>query len=599
MNNHLFRIKLIHCGNRNIANPADNLEKHAFFMPIGLFALAGAIKKNGFDVEIIHLDLEGDKSIEEILDFDRLDAVGLDCHWVNQSLVVLNTAELIKKINPGVFVFLGGFTASFFAEEILYQYPYIDAIIRGDAEVPIVELCRVLHLKKTAGPFGHIPNLVRRGADGRVEFNEFSYVAAREDLENLDFAEMSLLRNWETYRDLGSFYSKFASLSSTPRFILNIGRGCVYACSFCGGNHKAQLCINNRKGQVIRPIDAVMSTIRKAISFGYTFFHIDFNFEDCEEYFITLFKRIKEEHPGIKIGFGCWGLPSKVFIDTISGCFPEAVIGISPETADHDLRKINKDLRLFYNNEEIEECLQYIGTKKNLKAQLYFGYFLPFDREETVFATLGFIEKMIPVYCHFAEFFYGNLSTDPASLLFFYPGKYEIDINLRCFDDYMTLLKKTYLSGSGAAPDITAFKPRGLAGKAVNRLSAGIRLFNDLFFCFEKTIVSMSKKTGKTNMISDYLRETEITMPGKGNFEPGELKKVLLNICKEHNVLDSEVLASIDEEYKGAGSSSTSRLRKFYSFKSGENSSDVKNEEYKDIPGKIKFQEDETNFDFE
>jgi hypothetical protein len=84
-------VKLIHCGNKNIANQDDREEKSNFYIPMGVFPMASHLRKNGFDVEIINLDLD-DYNIEEILDCRILDAVGLDCHWVNQSLVVLDTA---------------------------------------------------------------------------------------------------------------------------------------------------------------------------------------------------------------------------------------------------------------------------------------------------------------------------------------------------------------------------------------------------------------------------------------------------------------------------------------------------------------------------
>lgn len=598
-------VKLFHCGNRSIVNVEDNLEKHAHFMPMGLFGLAETCKKNGFDVEIIHSDLEVGKKIEEILDFNTLDAVGFDCHWVNQSLAVLNTAAAIKKIKPGVFVFLGGFTASFFAKEILSDYPYIDAVIRGDGEVPIVELCRRLHLKKNTNQFKHIPNLVWRNDNSELELNEISYVASGQDIDKLDFAEMSLLRNWEQYRDLSSFFSRFDSLNSVPRFILCIGRGCIYACSFCGGNNQAQQCINNRKEQNIRSLDSVLLTIKKAISYGYTFFYINFNFVNCEDYYMRLFNRIKAERLDVSISFGSWGIPSKAFIDALSDCSRQGVIEISPETSDHRLRKINKDIRLFYTNAEIEECLDYIGTKENLNAQLFFGYFLPFDTGETIFATLEFMEKIVFKYSHFTEVFYGNFSTDPASLLFFYPRKYEIDISVRCLQDYLIRIDQNYLAKEGGSPDITAFKPRNLTVKIVNSLSARIRLFNDLMFCFEKSINLLSKKVGKMNLISNYLREVAVSGSEESNFDLDEIKNILLNICKEHLVFEheQEILTSIEKEYLDAKRPSATKLRQFYSYKSyneelsGEN--EKENIEDKVKPKKIKFQKDETNFNFE
>ena len=149
--NNQFCVKFIHCGNISIANPEDKEQKNIFFMPMGLFPMADVLNKNGLDVEIIHIDLEVGKTIDEILDFAQVDMVGFDNHWVNESVVVMETAELIKKINPEIFVVIGGFTASLFAGEILADFPQIDAVIKGDGEVPIVELVRVLQEEKLKG----------------------------------------------------------------------------------------------------------------------------------------------------------------------------------------------------------------------------------------------------------------------------------------------------------------------------------------------------------------------------------------------------------------------------------------------------------------
>lgn len=139
-----FCVKLIHCGNLNPANEDDSEEKNIFFLPMGLFPLGKVLKDRGFNVEIIHSDLLDDRSVQNIGDWSSIDVVGFDCHWVNQSVAVLETAETIKKINPKVFIFLGGYTASLFCEEIIRDYLQVDAVIRGDGEIPIVSLCNEL-----------------------------------------------------------------------------------------------------------------------------------------------------------------------------------------------------------------------------------------------------------------------------------------------------------------------------------------------------------------------------------------------------------------------------------------------------------------------
>lgn len=551
-------VKLIHCGNMNIANPEDHIEKSNFFTPLGFFALADGLKKAGVDVEIIHLDLEWDKDIEEILDFERLDAVGMDCHWVNQSLVVLDTARLIKKIKPGIFIFLGGYTASFFAEEMLSKYSALNAIIKGDGDVPIVELCQALHNqhqnRENPGKgleLNGVQNLVWRKSSGETVCNEHSYAAASKDLEQLDFARMDLMRNWAYYRDLCKFWTSFSPINQFPVFFLEVGRGCRYNCSFCGGNSFAQTCINNRKSDAVRSIDSVISTIKKGISFGYSMFFVCFEFQESEEWYIRLFHRIKQEKLKINFGYGSWGLPSKRFIDEISTAFDHVIIEISPETSNLELRKKNKDPRLFYDNRQLEECLEYAGTKINLRLQLYFGFFLPFDTPDTVFETMSYISKLFFKYSSFTEIMYSNLSTDPGSPIHLQPDKYNIDIRVHHFSDFLEKVEEIYVINKEIPyGGMTLFRPTAIPEEDAVQITYKVDLFNQLLWNFGNPVLKILSRASSFNILADYLRQRDLSMNSAHRLTPAEIKDLLLDLCKTHHIQDIDIIDSIDKEFK-------------------------------------------------
>lgn len=555
-----FYTKLIHCGNNSIANPEDQIEKNIFFMPMGLFALADVLRENGIDAEIINSDAEKNKSIQEILDFNALDAVGFDCHWVNQSLAVLDTAELIKKIKPHVFVFLGGFTASLFAEEIMSTHSQIDAIIRGDAEIPIVKLCLALYKEKLRNKrvintaciqsLSNVPNLVWRGNNNEIRVNDFSYVATREELDKLDFASLDLLRNWEYYRKRSIYWTNFAPFNFapfnfSPLFLLEVGRGCQYGCIFCGGNREAQKRINNRKRIVCRSVDSVIATIRKAISFGFRMFFSDFEFNGSDDWYIELINRIKKEKLDIDYVYSCWSLTSKALIDALSKSFERVFVQISPETSNMELRKKNKGLHTFYTNDELEECLNYIDTKNNVKVQLYFGYFLAFERGETVLNTIEYIMQLLLNFSDLLEIAYMPFSTDPGSLLFFYPEKYDIDIKVCNFHDYIRCIKETYVEKKLLCPDMRLFKPKGISNRDAIELERKIELFNYLFISHRKSISYILQKTGNPNVIMKFLRETNL--PGASSSSE-EIRDVLLDICNESNITDIHLVKTMNVE---------------------------------------------------
>ncbi len=461
-----YSVALLHCGNVNPAKTSDRTQKNIYYMPMGLFPLASELKNSGVDVEIFHSDIEAFAGDEDSIDFKKLDAIGLDCHWSNQSLNVVQTAALAKKTNPEIFVFLGGYTASYFATEIIRDFDTVDAIITGEGEMGIRELCRELARSKAQNclpVLDSIPNLVWRDEKKTTRVNTVSFVATSESLSQLEYAEIPLLRNWQFYRDLSHFWTKFPEINTPSLFLLEVGRGCRYNCSFCGGSAIAQFQINKRKGMAVRSVRSVLSTIQKAIFYGFSMFYTCYEEPGVSDrWYIELFEMIRKEGLKITFGYGSWKLPTERLIDAMCECCEEAIIELSPETSSEELRKKNKDSRLYYCNDELEQCLGYIGTKRNCKAQAYFGYFLPGDTMETVTATTVYKSYLDRKYGAFSEIRYSNLSTDPGSMLFARPEHFQIDIDVRTFPDYLKLLERNYVMSKNQKSDMTAFRPSSM-----------------------------------------------------------------------------------------------------------------------------------------
>lgn len=543
-----FCVKLIHCGNKNMANNQDNEQKNIFFMPIGFCALGSVLRENGFDVELIHSDLVDVKTLFDTTDFSKVDLVGFDCHWANQSLVVMDTAELIKKVNPNIFIFLGGYTASLFCEEIIKDFKQVDAVIRGDGEVPIVELCKALYGDHGRGLMGKVQNLVWRDGTGEVKLNKFSYVGTTEDMDKLDFTSFDLLRDWEQYRLLCKFWTRFDDINEESLFFLCIGRGCQYACLFCGGNCEAQRRMNNRGCASVRSVDGVIHTIKKAVFKGFRTMYTCFEFEGSDEWYVNLLRRIKEEDIDINFIYGSWRLPSNALVDALSECCRHVMMEISPETGVEELRRINKDVRLYYSNEQLEKCLDYIDTKENIKIQLYYGYFLVKDTQETITNTLKYIMKLATKYSHFVEQEYFNFSTDPGSLIFFFPEKYDIDMKVRTIKDYMNYIKETYINNRESSCDMRVFNPKSMPIEVVSEIDRKIRLFNYLFNTYRCTVSTILRRTQNPDIIVNMLNDSNLLKSTGEKLSPEQFKDFLIDACSRNNCLNVGLLANISAE---------------------------------------------------
>lgn len=550
-------VKLIHCGNISLVNPDNREQKNIFYMPMGTLALAGVLRDQGQDVEIIHSDLEEGNTIEELLDLDRLDAVGFDCHWINQAHSVLETAKFIKEIKPEVFVFLGGFSASLFAGEIVRDFPFIDAVVRGDGEIPIRQLCGAL---AGEGELAEVQNLCWRDSNGETRLNPFTYLGSVEDMDILDFTAFDCLRNWDLYMMFSRFWTRFAPIDDSPLFLLEVGRGCTYACAFCGGNCEAQARMNNRKHMTLRSHEAIVDTVAQAMEAGYETFYTSLEFEGSDEWYIRLFKHFRDEGLDIFYVYGSWRLPSAPLLEAMSECFEHSIIEISPETAVEALRKRNKDPRLYYSNQELEECLRHARQLGNIKIQLYFGYYLAGDTPETIRHTLEYILHLTAEFPGLLEIEYSNFSTDPGSLFFFHPDKYGIEMEVRDFKHYIHQIEEHYINRKGQQCDITAFRPREIGDGPDRQIRRTILLFIFLFNEFRRSLSSVITWRRGAEIILTVAEHPDLNLSRHNRFDPRQVGEALLRACEIHEEFDSRLANLITEEFRAAESSEANAL---------------------------------------
>jgi radical SAM superfamily enzyme YgiQ (UPF0313 family) len=369
------------------------------FLPMGLLGLADLLQRHGISTQVVHMGVEWiedhDFSILSYIKEKAPRIVAFDLHWHHQSFDVIEVAKKVKSAFPAIHVLLGGFTASFFHEEIMRNFDAIDGIIRGEAEVPILELAKAL-LQGEENLFC-VPNLTWR-RKGRVLVNPLSYVASEQDLNNLSFTNFPLLKNYATYiRYIGQpFYVKGVSKEKnfwmyslrSPIYHLTAGRGCPVQCTWCGGGFIAQKMISGRKDVIFRGVEEVLQSIKEAISYGYETFHICFDpYPQKPEYFLNLFSRIREERLRMECFFESFGLPTVDFIRSFKETFPgpKSLIALSPEVGPARLRSIHKGYA--YTNEALLGCLDQL-REHQVFCDLFFTFGVPFEKEEDILETI-------------------------------------------------------------------------------------------------------------------------------------------------------------------------------------------------------------------
>lgn len=435
-----FKCALVHVP-RLIQRQEDyKLYSEINFCAMGVYSLAGELKKEGFDTEIIHLGVEKylDKKflLSEYTKQNGIKFAAFSLHWHPQSYDVIETVRVLKENNPDIFVMLGGFTSSYFAREILEKFPFVDAIIKGEGEIPIRKLARKVSENST--DFSGVPNLFWRKNQKIIE-NPEKFVATSHDLDTFEFFSVENMKNYESYTKIPFFmeYSKENQLNNpmTSQGVC-LGRGCTGDCTWCGGGCEALKMVTGRDFISYRSADSVIKEIKMLKdNCGVEVFRFAFDPAPQERaHLLTLLDKVAIEFGGkLKTAFTLFGLPDKEILEAYSRAFDkDSIISVSPEFHNEALRKRHK--AFFYSNKELEEMLD-LMDKLEIKSELYFSIIPCVDESENV-ESENYGKYLQSKYKFVEKYYVIPIIYEPAALWTIYPEKFGLDITPKNFIDY-------------------------------------------------------------------------------------------------------------------------------------------------------------------
>ncbi|GAB6086885.1 hypothetical protein JCM11672_21570 [Alkaliphilus crotonatoxidans] len=434
MNKNNKKVYLFHCSRYNDITP---------IITMGLWGLADYLTKNDFDTKIIHTkveeDIKGTFDLAEYLQDSPL-AIGFSAHWFPMLKECLDIAREIKKINPQIYIFMGGYTASFYAQELIETYCYIDAVIKGDGEIPTLMLLKAIEENKPT--LDKIPNLIWRN-NGICTVNDVYYVSCYQDLKGIEYGNFSrYLYQYEAAKNSQYFALNMGFIGSFPisdfkmgkTFFLLTGKGCSVDCLFCGGGKKAQKILNYRDECMYMDDDHIIKTIKQAMAHGYRDFYVCFDPNPTKPRYTGWLRKIQEEKLDINIIYGFWGLPSQEVITKFKRTTANLIFEISPETISE---KVRRKVRGFYfSNEELYQTIERL-QQEEIYTWVYFSYPLPYETEDDVEENRKAFWKLNSEYAHYIEAFYLRLSSDPASPLFCQPEQYDSSLTIDSLSSYL------------------------------------------------------------------------------------------------------------------------------------------------------------------
>jgi B12-binding domain/radical SAM domain protein len=372
--------------------------------PIGFTTMAEYLERNGFQTRIINLAVrmleDGRFDAEEtIRKLDSL-AFGIDLHWLPHAHGSVEIARIVKRLHPKQAVIFGGFSSSYFYQELI-QYPAVDFIIRGDStEVPLLLLMQYLRSGGDLQPSAQsadgraleiIPNLTWKDSDGSMHANPISY--SPETLDDLLLDYSQVLRAVVRYRDLASV-KPFRSFMQYPITAALTTRGCTYNCVTCGGSSCAFKGIHNRPAPAFRSPELLAKDIRRIgeFSHGPVFVLGDIRQpgKDYADRFLNAIKGYKKP-----VFIELFDAADKAFFDKVSRSLPNFTVEISMESHDETVR------RTFgrpYSDAEIERTIDYALDAGAKRLDLFFMVGLKKQTYQSVMDTVEYSRKMLKRY---------------------------------------------------------------------------------------------------------------------------------------------------------------------------------------------------------
>ncbi len=412
-------------------------------LPVGTAALANLLDQEGYGARIIHTGVEESYdrnfSIERLLKRYDPSIVGIDLHWYVHAYDGIRIAQMVKE-SSNAFIVFGGFTASFFAEEILTHFHSVDAVIQGDAEIPLLELVKHRLKHTSREDFEKIPNLMYRQGTA-LKQSRRRYTADESNLNQLNFSSFDLLENFDKYLQLS--LSVELGHSNLNRLAYPcLGRGCSMNCVYCGGGKDAHQLLTGLDNPIFLSKEKVIEQLVRFVEMKISSIYVGFDPDpEKRDYHQELFAMIRKEKIDIGCQFESWDISGIDFLQDFRRTFNPLYSSIihSIQSGSEEVRNLNTGYH--YSNEEL---FRWLGHAKEelIPVELAFSSGLSWETEKHFDDTINMAKKIVEQYPMVLDMYCIPASLEPCSLQFLDPQKYGLTLKFTGFLDYYDFFKR-------------------------------------------------------------------------------------------------------------------------------------------------------------
>ena len=412
--------------------------------PIGFTTMAEYLERRGFRVRIVNLAyrmlknrrFDAEKAIRRL----KPKAFGIDLHWMPHAHGAIKVAELVKKHHPDKPTIFGGFSSSFFHEELIAR-PEVDFVIRGDStEEPLNLLMQHIASPNDGPALADIPNLTWKDADGQACVNPLTYSPPNLDHVLLDYSYV--VKAVARYRDMAGFIP-FEDWLRYPVTAALSCRGCIHDCNTCGGSVTTMQNVYGRQEIAFRSPEALAHDVRSIARWSrapvFVLGDIRQAGMDYAYKFLDLVKGVNDQ-----LMFEVFGPAPREFLAKMAEAAPNFTLELSPESHDERVRAA---FGRHYSNAGMERTIEESLAVGCQRFDLFFMIGLPEQTYDSVMGTVDYCEyimekfnsdtdnpRVIPFISPFAPFL------DPGSKVFMDPEPYGYRMIHRTLEEHRQAL---------------------------------------------------------------------------------------------------------------------------------------------------------------
>jgi len=406
--------------------------------PLGFVTLLQHLQAHGMRARIANLAVrmvrDAGFDVEGFLRRLRAKAFGIDLHWLPHAHGSLEVAALLKELHPGVPVIFGGFSASYYHEEILARYPAVDYVLRGEfTEEPLLLLLERL---EEGRPVDDVPGLTWR-EDGNVRQTPLAPPPPSLDHLHFDYGAMvrTVLRRGELEN-----YLPTQNWLDYPITVVITARGCFHACISCGGTNCSGTLSSARP--VFRSPELVAEDLSTAAAYfrGPIFILGDLR-QGGTSYAPRFLEELRRHRVGNRIVFELFRPASAEYLGELARSVEHFNLELSPETHDDEVRRLHGKP---YRTEDYRRTVAAALEAGCERLDLFFMVGLRGQSSASALDSIAFVDGLLrehrgdpriaPFISPLAPFL------DPGSLAFEHPIRYGYRLFYRTLAEHREAL---------------------------------------------------------------------------------------------------------------------------------------------------------------